>query len=208
MLLDVVHGDGWQQRMFDLSRKALRPEFNGQFSPILADAQSFASRDGGAALTSSGLTADRDIKNNWDGMPQSALELELTQDGDVRLMTTHLSASPGAGQPQELRPDAIPMLTRQTLLIASAVAEHCGYLGPWALGVTATGIAGRGPSVSSGDDGRKLGRDFGDYREVTTASADELFQLPGAVTSRLTGRLLRALGVFEQYTDLLSDDAL
>lgn len=160
-------------------------------------------------MTTHRLTADRQILAEPNHFVEDALELELSEDAEVRMMMTRLSdVLTAAGNFQQIMADVIPVLTLRTVRIAAAVADHCGYQGPWMLGVAATGVAGLGAYQRSSityDYGPRLGRDFDEYRMVTTASTADLTQLPGAVTQRLTGRLLRALGVAEQYEKLLTD---
>lgn len=208
MLLDVVHGDDWQQRFTKLWQAGLATQPDGGFAPDLREATSYARRTGGAAMTTWSLTPDRQLQQaNEAHFNEDALELELSEDGEVRLLTTRLSDD-WTGNGQVLLDVAIPVLTRRVLRIASAVAAHCGYQGPWMLGVAATGIAGLGAldrRMGTFDRGPSVGREVDEYRAVTTASPAELSQLPGALTARLTGRLLRALGSSEQYRHLLTD---
>lgn len=206
MLLDAVHGDKWAERFIKLRDAGLG--FNGNFSPDLDEATTFARRAGGAAMTTYALTSDRQVKTESDQFREDALELELSEDGEVRLLMTRLSDQLREGGDQMIMADVIPVLTLRAVRIASAVAAHCGYLGPWMLGVAATGVAGLGAyqsRMSMYDHGPRLGRDFDEYRAVTTASTADLSQFPGTVTNRVTGRLLRALGVAEQYGSLLAD---
>lgn len=203
MLLDVVHGDDWAQRFMKLRDAGIWPAIDGRFSPDLADAETFARRTGGAAMTTYGLTPDRQLKSVADGgrFDEDALELEISEDGEVRLLMTRFSDDLGGGGGQVLMVDVVPVLTLRAVRIAAAVAAHCGYMGPWMLGVAATGIAGLGAL----DRGPRLGRDVDEYRTVATASTAELAQLAGGVATRLTGRLLRALGAAAQYESLLAD---
>lgn len=206
MLLDAVHGDNWAERFVKLRDAGL--EFNGNFAPDLDEATTFARRAGGAAMTTYGLTSDRQLRSEGERFREDVVELELSEDGEVRLLMTRLSDHLREGGDQMILADVIPVLTLRAVRIASAVATHCGYLGPWMLGVAATGVAGLGAYQSRMgmyDHSPRLGRDFDDYRAVTTASTAGLAQLPGTVTNRLTGRLLRALGVAEQFSSLLAD---
>lgn len=209
MLLDIVHGDDWAQRFTGVWQAGLAAHPRGNFAPDLSDATTYARRTGGAAMSTWSLAPDRQLRQANEGrFDEDALELELSEDGEVRLLTTRLSDDwSGAGQ--VLLDVAIPVLTRRVVRIASAVADHCGYRGPWMLGVAATGIAGLGAldrSLGTLDRGPRLGQEVDEYRAVTTASHLELLHAPGAVTARLTGRLLRALGSAEQYRHLLTDD--
>jgi hypothetical protein len=172
-------------------------------------AGSLARRADGAAVTA-GLTSDRRLScldEPEHRFNEDALELELSEDGAVRLLTTRLSDQPREGA-QALFAVMIPVLTRRVLSIAAAVADHCGYQGPWLLGVAATGIAGQAAWTEGyglGYSNTRLAQDQDDYRATTTASYAELTQTPGAVTSRLVGRLLRSLSEAETFSAYTTD---
>lgn len=212
MLLDAVHGDNWEQTFLTLYRAGLQLGLGDQydretFAPDLRHAGSFARRADGAALTDSGLTASRDLAERANpGAPfrEDTIELEVTEDGVVRLMSTRLSDESQSGE-QMLFTEMIPVLTRRLLKIAVAVADHTGYQGPWRLGFAATGIAGMGAWTKPGAWGStvRVPKDQDDYRATTTASYAELLEMPGAATNRLVGRLLRAINqadALEVYT--------
>ena len=212
MLLDAVHGDQWHSTFHQLKNAGLQPaELLGRdrFSPDLDVAGSLARRADGAAVTA-GLTSDRRLScldEPEHRFNEDALELELSEDGAVRLLTTRLSDQPREGA-QVLFAVMIPVLTRRVLSIAAAVADHCGYQGPWLLGVAATGIAGQAAWTEGyglGYSNTRLAQDQDDYRATTTASYAELTQTPGAVTSRLVGRLLRSLSEAETFSAYTTD---
>jgi hypothetical protein len=145
------------------------------------------------------LTPTRE-PNQWhaDRPPsEDVVELEVADDGAVRVMTTRLGDDPGGGRGQVVFEDILPDLVRRTIGIAVKIAELTGYLGPWMLGVAATSIAGK-PAYGSGRINfstiRTFGTDHHEYRRYTEASALELQQTPGAVNQRLVGRFLRSIG--------------
>ena len=211
MALNVVHGDGWYERFLALTMDA-SAHISGfdQFAPDLRYATRLARRSDGAAAVH-GLTDDRQIEALVAGRQhgrEDSLECEITEDGEVRLMSTRLSAALQEGN-QALIVEAIPVLTRRALLIAAQLADRFGYHGQWLVGFAATGIAGMGPHRDSfGRWAPRLPLDQPEYRQVTVASSAELVQAPGAVTGRVVGRLLRALGEAERLAKLLSDDVL
>jgi hypothetical protein len=154
------------------------------------------------------LTGDRRLERLVSQSPrfiEDVFELELTEDGAVRLMTSRLSDDHG-GQGQRIFAVVIPTLVRQSIGIAAAVSAHAGYLGPWMLGCAATGLGGM---PASSDDHRVTGRpwpvDSDDYRMTTTASTTELEQAPGSLTRRLAGRLLRGLGEADRLAGYFFD---
>jgi hypothetical protein len=96
--------------------------------------------------------------------------------------------------------------TRQFLALVETVSNDIDYLGPWGLGIAATGL--RGKTASAGSNRwfpPSFASDEDTYRRVTMASASELRQRPGAVTERLVGRLLRVLSCSERYMEALVD---
>lgn len=206
MLLDAVHGEGWHKTFHQLKSAGDAVVAGGQFAPDLPSAGRPARRADGAAMTY-GLTEDRrlDPTTRGDQVVEDALELELSEDGVVRLFTSRLSDQV-RGQGQLVFVDMIPVLTRRALSVAQAASEHCGYHGPWLVGVAATGIAGLGAYETRGwGSGPGLPQDHGDYQQVTTTSSAELAQAPGAVAGRVVGRLLRAFGQADAMVHLLTD---
>ncbi len=126
-------------------------------------------------------------------------------------MTTRLGDDAGDGRGQVVFEDILPDLTRRTIGIAGKIADLTGYLGPWVLGVAATGIAGK-PAFGAGranlSNGGFFGTDQEQYRRYVEAATAELHQTPGAVTERLVGRFLRSIG-FENAPNIrrMLDDA-
>lgn len=207
MLLDVVDGPDWAVfREFINAGYQPYPLMRHSFSPDLHLAGSTAHRPDGIALTR-GLTQDRhlepahaDISGDGD-----VLEIELTEDGALRVFTGRLSDELRDGE--YLLIHTVPVLVRRVVHIARAVSEHAGYLGPWMFGVAATRIGGLTAisSEMSFRSDRPLPQDARDYRQVATASAAELQQTPGAVTGRLVNRLLRAVDRSGAYDDFTTD---
>lgn len=114
--------------------------------------------------------------------------------------STRLSDQADEQRGQQVFEEVLPFLVRRTIGVASHVSDLTGYLGPWMIGVVATGIA----ELSAYGSGRMLtsrlatfGTDQTEYRRYTTASGLELHQTPGAVTERLAGSFLRSIG-FEE----------
>lgn len=211
MALAAVHGDGWDELFRRLMAEASRHIVGAdEFAPDLRYATQLARRPDGAAAVH-GLTDDRRIEALATGRQEGredALECEVTEDGEVRLMSTRLSlARPEGGQ--ALIVEAIPVLTRRGLLVAAQLADRFGYHGQWLVAFAATGIAGMDAYRDSfGRLAPRLPLDQLEYRQVTVASSAELLQAPGAVTGRVVGRLLRALGEADRLGRLLSDVVL
>jgi hypothetical protein len=95
MLLDLVHGQQAPVNLLVFAGRAEAPELQelltpaGGFVPSLADARDFAVRSAGAALTY-GLASDR----SWmpiGASPEDAVELEVDEDGGLRVFMSRLS---------------------------------------------------------------------------------------------------------------------
>lgn len=207
MLLEVVDGPDWAVfRKFINAGYQPSALMRRSFSPDLHLAGSTAHRPDGIALTS-GLTQDRHLyPARADSSGETgALEIELTEDGTLRVFTGRLSDE--LSGVECLLIHTVPVLVRRVVHIAGAISEHAGYLGPWMFGVAATRIGGLTATSSemSIRSDRPLPRDTTEYRQVTTASAAELQQTPGAVTGRLVNRLLRAVDRSGSYDDFTTD---
>jgi hypothetical protein len=211
MLLDAVHGAGWQQRFSELVNAAFvpNPPMGIGLVPDLSDATSPARRVDGAAFTSPQLRPDRTLEPRGDRDPnEDVVEIELTDHGGIRLFLGRLGDKLQDGTPI-IFDIAPPLFTRRVVHIARAVGDHTGYLGPWMLGVAATDISGcvafsLTQNVFTRGDLAPLAQDLR-YRMTTTATFAELAQTPGQVTGRLISPLLRALAVGEAYEHLLSN---
>ena len=104
MLLDLVHGPQAAADLITFARQTETPQLRellsrvGGFTPPLTYASDFALRSEGAALTY-GLASDR----SWmpsGASPEDAVELEVDEDGGLRVFMSRLSDSlPSAGMP-------------------------------------------------------------------------------------------------------------
>lgn len=202
MLLNIRPAGRWQQLLHHLldqgaymSDTVLAQD--AQYSPSLRSVGEFSRRSDGAALTY-GLTPAREPVVWAGGGPPSedVVELEATEDGAIRVMTTRLGDGV-EGRGQIVFESILPDLVRRTVSMASLVSDLTGYLGPWMFGVAATNIAGK-PAYGSGrinlSTSGTFGTDQPEYRRYTEASMIEVQQTPGAVTERLVGRFLRSVG--------------
>ena len=218
MLLDLVHGAGSQMRLSEFARRADAPDVHkilqaagaGDFSPPLTWASDFALRSAGVALTY-GLASDRSWSADAGPSPEDAVELEVDEDGGLRIFMSRLSDSlpspDRAANGQRLLPVGAVSYSRQFVALTAAAAEHAGYLGTWILAAGATGIGGL-PVHDYLLRGRAGPRsDASTYRRATTASYVELIKQPGTVTERLIGRLLRSTGTYELHADAFTDPA-
>ena len=218
MLLDLVHGAGSQVRLSKFAQRADAPDVHkilqaaraGDLPPSLSWANDFALRSAGAALTY-GLASDRSWSADDGPSPEDAVELEVDEDGGLRIFMSRLSDSLPSADPaatgQRLFPAAAVGYARQFVALTAAAAEHSGYLGTWILAAGATGIGGL-PVHDYLLRGRGGPRpDASTYQRATTASYAELIKQPGRVTERLIGRLLRSTGTYELYAHAFTDPA-
>lgn len=202
MLLDARPDGRWQpllQNVLDRGAHASGTilEQEAAYDPSLRRVSTFARRADGAALTYNLSEARERVRWHDDRPPsEDVLELEVSEDGAVRVMTTRLGDElPSRGQ--VVFEDILPDLTRRTIGIAAMVTDLTGYAGSWVLGVAATGIAGKSAYGSGRVNLSTLGTfgaDQTDYRAYTEASTVELQTMPGGVTARLVGRFLRSIG--------------
>lgn len=99
----------------------------------------------------------------------------------------------------------IPILVRQLVGLAGAVAAEVAYGGMWMLGVAATEVAGL--PVYTGDMGhfgtRRVSADLNPYERYTSASSSEIQQHPGQVAQRIAGRFVRGIGL-EHLPDIVA----
>ncbi|MGO4363035.1 AlbA family DNA-binding domain-containing protein [Terrabacter sp. RAF57] len=211
MLVEAIGGDRAFETVHRLVHIAssLGPlEQQFRFSPDVSVAGSFARRADGAAMAA-GLDSDRTLQASPGGAHnESAFEVEISDEGIVRMMTTRFSSDIDGSQ--ELFEDMLPVLVRRILAIAVGVSDSVGYNGLWMIGLEANGIAGLVAYGSRRGFGHHaLSADQHVYRSEATASTAELAQAPGAVTGRLAGRYLRSLGLHraDRFLTLISDDA-
>jgi hypothetical protein len=208
MLLDVVSGDNWQQRLLALRDdgvKAVRSLAVGKygFSPDLNSASIHQRRAHGAALTSYGLRSAGEEEKEL--RERRAIELEVSEDGQLRLFCGRLSDhySSGDTEMHALFDAAAIVLLRQFIGVIAAAADRSGYFGAWGLGIGATGLKGLQSYENSKGfwDGPAYQEDV--YKRVALANFADLTQTPGRLTNVLLGRLLRALATEKRFNDSL-----
>ncbi len=212
MLLELTSGTNWQHRLAELVNQAYTPELNvilQEFSPNLSDATQGHRRAGGAALAMHNLADGRQHKPTGQWGDEDAVEVQFLEDGGLRLYSSRLSDNPGEsnGGEQALFDAAAVGLTRRMLEVVRLTAERVGYFGNWSLAVGATRLQGRrryaGEAwVFSGQSARYI-QDT--YEQATGATWADLNAIPGTITSRLLGPLLRSLGSQDLFTKALSD---
>lgn len=199
MLLDVTDGPDAYARLSGLVRAgASSAGLPDTFSPSIQSASEFQRRQDGAAMTyklQQSRTIDRDRRHY-----EQFLEVEVSEEGTVRMATGRLSDHMHGDGPEVLFESVLVTLTRQVVDIAGKVSEHASYGGLWRFAVLAEGIAGL-PAHLNGR-GWEIGQvtvdaDSEEYLGTTQASTAEVLTAPWEVTYRLAGRFIRSLGIAE-----------
>ncbi|MGB8384502.1 MAG: hypothetical protein WCG47_25240 [Dermatophilaceae bacterium] len=136
MVVDLVSGTAWQQRLLAVVDAGGYPAGTGlergrrAFTPDLPDAESSTRRSDGAALTYR-LTPGRTVvpaeRNGED-----VLELELTDEGTLRMMTTRLSDT-RHDDVDVLFENTPVVLVRRVLAGVSPLADRPACLPLWCL---------------------------------------------------------------------------
>ncbi|QKW36246.1 ATP-binding protein [Actinomadura sp. NAK00032] len=213
LLLEFTSASSWNVDLHHFIQKAYAPDVQAAVgsdvvSPTLGEIGNGFRRSRGIARATPNL-ADRSAFNPTTSYhPENALELQVHEDGGLRLFFSRLSDVRGQGS----RPDeqviidaAAVIHTRRFLALVVAAGEQAGYFGNWALALGATGLRGlrAAPGRNSWGDGPPYDRDT--YSVSTATTWAELNQSPGAITRRLTGPLLRALGTESSYSSALTD---
>lgn len=209
MNLDAVYGDEWLTRFRSILDSAYEPlplMRKGRFACDLDQAGRTGRRPNGAALYK-GLTAEGAPQTNPDGtINENIIEVEMAEDGGVRIFLGRFGDTNANGE-QILLDVAAPVLSRRMVHVAKAISDSCGYFGNWMLGVAATGIGNHRAHQSENSwlANPPIALE-GSYRATALATYAELGQRPGALTAKLTGRLLRSLEVIARYQEFLTDD--
>ncbi|MFI5867433.1 helix-turn-helix domain-containing protein [Streptomyces sp. NPDC051546] len=217
MCLPITGAKDWNQRLRALIQRALqtprtRAALSTGFSPDLSSAHQDHRRARGVALSSSELGAGRVYTPKGGAYDESVVELQLFEDGGLRLLMTRLSEdtsspyeSPGETE-QVIFDAAVVIFTRHILDLIRLISEDVGYHGNWAVAVGANRLRGRRRWNSSGTFPSNHRYSADTYEESTGATLAELSDAPGTVTRRLLGPLLRSLGSEEVFTKALTDE--
>jgi hypothetical protein len=213
MFLNLMHGDKIHVQLLELVRRADTAEVRealkttGGFSPPLSYASDFAFRSAGVALTY-GLASDRSWSDPGGPSREDVVELEIDEDGGLRIFMSRLSdslRSEAGTNGERLLTSGAVTYARQFVALTAAAADQAGYLGNWILAAGATGIKSLPVHdyLLRGLSGPR--QDAALYQRAATASYAELIKQPGTVTGRLIGRLLRATGTQDLHVDALKD---
>ena len=216
ILLDLVDGEGWKQRLFHLRQRVIedsQPALDAALvrgcSPDFATLGGPQRRPQGAALAYR-LTPGRQPLEDR-GASESIAEVEISEHGGLRVYTSRLSDHLPSQDVlsderyQLLFEDVAVIYARRFLSLTKLVSEHASYYGVWALGIGANGLSGASSHLlwrQDHDIGHRYGEDV--YQRATSAAYGELLNQPGQVANRLVGGLLRAYGTRDAFAAALS----
>lgn len=204
----IEAGPGWQQRLIKLvtdSKTRHAFELPNNYSPTLESGLQQDHRGDGWALTSHYITRGRTLA---DGADEDALiELEVTEDGCVRLFSSRAGAIWRDNQPVLIEA-SILALTHRVLRLAVAIGDALTYRGPWNIGVAVTNLAGTISSESVSSHNPTPPFAAPNYDAVTRTSAVEMEAHPRAVAERAIGSLMRGIGTrhLPKVKTLLEED--
>ncbi|GLW22938.1 ATP-binding protein [Microbispora triticiradicis] len=213
MLFELASGPDWNSKLATFIRHAYTPEVNDALqdvpdpSPSLDDASNGFRRGRGAARATRNLGEGR-IFTPSEMYPEDAFELQVHEDGGLRLFTSRFSDLDRDGGEQVILISGAVSHTRRFLSLIRAAAEQAGYFGNWALALGATGLNGLRaytPNTNNWLFTPQTRYDEDDYREATTVTWAELNEAPRAATRRLAGPLLRALSTEDSFKSALVD---
>ncbi|MGH7483696.1 MAG: hypothetical protein ACRELV_16230, partial [Longimicrobiales bacterium] len=183
-------GRKWQNWLHE---KIIQQRAIGRYGPDLPGISRVVRRPAGWALVSHGIGAMREVVEDY--REANLIELEVDEDGALRLFCGRASDSPlGDGTRWAIEP-LMPGLTWRVLHLAATIADEASYLGNWDLGVALTNARG----IASHELGQRTFRSAAipyaedEYRAATQATYAELAGNRYAVLERLLGRLNRAL---------------
>ncbi|MBC2902106.1 RNA-binding domain-containing protein [Streptomyces cupreus] len=218
MCLPITGAQDWNLRLHTLitrvqENQKLRAALSDQgFSPDLSHAHQGRRRARGVALSSSSLKSDRTYaaEGNWGD--EHVIEVQLFEDGGLRLFMTRLSDSlhdrytPEEDAEQVLFDAGAVILTRHMLELIRLVSEDVGYHGNWAVAVGASRLRGRRRYAGQSHFPSNHRYSADTYEESTGATLAELREAPGTVTRRLLGPLLRSLDSEALFAKALTDE--
>lgn len=149
----------------------------------------------GSGFSSHGLVARQFQPELAAATEKTLLDVEIQDDGRVSLFCGR--GSNIRGDSQYVADAAVVSLTRAVVTFAGRLGARTGYAGRWTLAIGVDDLTGKVSSAALNTI--RLGPDYSpftaeSYVRGTEAVTVELLDQPGAVTRRLTDRLLRALG--------------
>ncbi|MFI6986488.1 helix-turn-helix domain-containing protein [Embleya sp. NPDC050154] len=210
MLLDLITSDDYPSRLPQVINSALAPEVTALIRdmaeppPTLMNAPQRHRLADGVSRSTRNIGPGREFTLNGDPNlgRENALELQIREDGGLRLFSSRLSSSE-IDDTEEILVETAITQTIRFLALVRAVADESGYTGNWNLAVGGTRLRGlQGHRQFMGATARPK-YDEEEYRASGETNWVELAGHPGPIVERLWGRFLRALDADKTYRDVL-----
>ncbi len=195
LLLQVFAGQ-WPQRFQQLVGRAERKGSN--LPPTLQQMTEFVRRPDGWAAHSYPISPTREVEDA--SSEDRTIELEIAEDGTIRLMSGRAGAPHSAGR--FVFEEAPLGHTYQMVALAREISREVGFLGSWDFAVGLNGLRGASSYMIYG-----LHQSHGpiytsdEYLQATRCTNEEIEANIGGVVARLLGRFVRALGT-EQWREV------
>lgn len=162
---------------------------------------------------SSGMVKENGIHEDGSVRENSLLVLKVQENGTIGVLCGRatdvarsqwrpLGSAAEAAQHRVILPGLVLGLVDGALRVAADLANrYAGYDGPWVICLRLTGIkaAIAYEYVQTGDVDVVQPYDVDVYEKIVTASTADLIRIPGVLTERLVGALLRGLSVESRY---------
>lgn len=149
-------------------------------------------RPSGWAVTSTAVSELREVARGK--AEKEACEVEVDEDGAVRLFSGGASEAPLADGTRVVGERVIAALVWRVLFLVEAIAAETSYVGNWQFGLALTDAFAMMSSRSlEATLARQIVYSDPEYRELTEATYAELTENRYSVLQRLLGRLNRAL---------------
>ena len=193
-MLRLLGGTEWTERFRDLVTRTRRP--GSAFWPDYPENLSnFHRRPDGWAFSNWALTPDRRLEERAND--DRLMELEITEEGIVRLLAGRATARSESGK-RWIIDSMILGLTYRTVTLAASISSQARLVGSWDIGVAVMGLTGAFSYLySQAVLGGGTPYIEESYRATTRASAEEMGAAPGRVVERLLGRFARGLGIYD-----------
>lgn len=175
-----------------------------QAEPSVGSAVQYAQRATGWAYHPHALDQERRVQLN--AAEEYLLDLEIGEDGALRLFCARATDTPGDGSKLAYE-GLIAGLTAQVVVGALTIAAKTNYFGTWCFGLAVTNLRGAASAAARSanrwiDQSTRYSEDR--YLRITQASHERLKGDPAGVVADLFDPLNRALGTCFDFTAIQS----
>lgn len=209
--IDSSNAGEWLQNLVNTCHT--KDQIPGKLEVPLSDVNRATAREDCIALTTDSIDRSRVYTAPIWTPDDYAVEIEFTDDGELRIYHAPLSGQDKKGD-LVLLLRYVPLFVRHSLSLLTAIRDDKGVTGSWSIGFGATKLDDLPAFNDTNQPGQMvqtIGPRYvsadgtGSYRRVMTFSSKDL-ERPGEVTKKLTHRLLQTLGAADRYLDLLTDE--